>query len=64
LFSGHFILIEGAVITGGFPGSILIGGGMCFTFLKIKGLEIGQSLFDAESQDAAREIMELAKETG
>gem|GEM_PF-4393176 len=25
MFSGHFILIEGVVITGGFPGSILIG---------------------------------------
>jgi 3-phosphoglycerate kinase len=42
--------------------AILIGGGMCFTFLKIKGLGIGQSLFDAESQEAAREIMELSKQ--
>jgi hypothetical protein len=25
LFSGHFILMGGAVITGGFPGSIFIG---------------------------------------
>ncbi|MHC9539882.1 MAG: phosphoglycerate kinase [Vulcanimicrobiota bacterium] len=40
--------------------SILIGGGMAFTFLKVQGREIGKSLVD-EKEDLVREILEMAK---
>lgn len=40
---------------------LLIGGGMAFTFLKVSGHGIGTSLLD-EKQDAAGEILRLAKE--
>ena len=36
---------------------ILIGGGMAFTFLKSKGLEIGKSLLDEESIDFCTNIL-------
>ncbi len=36
---------------------ILIGGGMAFTFLKAKGLEIGKSLLDEESIDFCTKIL-------
>lgn len=39
---------------------LIIGGGMAFTFLKARGLEIGKSLLDAESLDFARELMDKA----
>jgi len=39
---------------------ILIGGGMMFTFLKAKGLNIGSSLCEEDRLDLARELMELA----
>lgn len=39
---------------------ILIGGGMMFTFLKAKGLNIGKSLCEEDRLDLARELMELA----
>ena len=35
---------------------ILIGGGMCFTFLKAKGIEVGNSLIDESSYDQVVEI--------
>ncbi len=38
--------------------AILIGGGMSFTFLKAKGLEIGKSLLDEESIDFCKEMLE------
>lgn len=41
--------------------TILIGGGMAFTFLKAQGLEIGNSLFDAERLEDAKQILEKAK---
>jgi len=44
--------------------SLLIGGGMAFTFLKALGKEIGKSLLDADSLDLARELMEKAKQAG
>jgi phosphoglycerate kinase len=36
---------------------ILIGGGMCFTFLKAKGVEVGKSLVDAESFEDVTQIV-------
>jgi len=41
--------------------SILIGGGMAFTFLKVQGNQIGKSLVD-EKEELAKEILEMAKE--
>lgn len=40
--------------------TLLIGGGMLFTFLKAKGLEIGKSLLDAEHLDYAKGVLEKA----
>ncbi len=39
---------------------ILIGGGMVFTFLKAKGLNIGSSLCEEDKLELAKELMELA----
>ncbi len=44
--------------------SLMIGGGMAFTFLKAQGYEIGASLFDEESYETARQILDKAKERG
>ena len=41
--------------------TILFGGGMVFTFLKIQGKEIGSSIIDTEGLNTAKEIIELAK---
>lgn len=41
--------------------ALLIGGGMAFTFLKVKGYNIGKSLLDEREKDA-EEIIELAKQ--
>ncbi|MGH2759255.1 MAG: phosphoglycerate kinase [Actinomycetota bacterium] len=38
--------------------TILIGGGMCFTFLEAMGLEVGRSLVDAERLDDVRRLLE------
>ena len=37
---------------------ILIGGGMAYTFLKAKGVEIGKSILDSESLDFAKQLLE------
>ena len=37
---------------------ILIGGGMAYTFMKAKGLEIGNSLVDMESLDYCKNLLE------
>ena len=42
--------------------SIIIGGGMVFTFLKAKGLEIGSSLIEEDKVDLAKEILKKAEE--
>uniref|UniRef100_A0A6A7GA14 Phosphoglycerate kinase n=3 Tax=Hirondellea gigas TaxID=1518452 RepID=A0A6A7GA14_9CRUS len=39
---------------------IIIGGGMMFTFLKAKGLNIGTSLCEDDRLDLAKELIELA----
>lgn len=44
--------------------TLLIGGGMCFTFLKAQGLGIGTSLCEDELLDTARTLMEKAPEKG
>jgi phosphoglycerate kinase len=36
---------------------LLIGGGMCFTFLKAQGHEVGQSLLEAEMVDTCRDLL-------
>jgi phosphoglycerate kinase len=44
--------------------ALFIGGGMSYTFLKVQGREIGQSLFDAESAATAQQILEEAAKSG
>jgi 3-phosphoglycerate kinase len=44
--------------------SLIIGGGMAYTFLKAMGYEIGTSLLDADSVELAKEIMAKAKAKG
>ncbi len=43
---------------------LLTGGGMCFTFLKAKGLKIGKSVCETEEIDHAREMLAKAEENG
>ena len=43
---------------------IIIGGGMAYTFLKIKGFEIGKSLFDEAGVDLAKSALAKAEEKG
>ena len=44
--------------------TLIIGGGMAYTFEKAMGGEIGNSLLDAERVDLAKEMMETAKAKG
>jgi len=44
--------------------TLLVGGGMAFTFLKAQGREIGKSLCEMDKLDVAKKIMEKAKLTG
>ncbi|MBR5800721.1 MAG: phosphoglycerate kinase [Lachnospiraceae bacterium] len=44
--------------------TLIIGGGMAFTFLKAKGYEIGNSLVDEEKIDYCKEMMAKAEELG
>jgi len=37
--------------------TLIIGGGMVYTFAKVMGYEIGQSLFDAEAFETAKSLM-------
>ncbi len=41
--------------------TLLLGGGMIFTFLEVHGLNIGNSLLDQGSLDVAREILEKSR---
>ncbi len=43
---------------------ILIGGGICFTFLKAKGYNIGKSLCETEKLDTAKTILKKTEELG
>jgi phosphoglycerate kinase len=44
--------------------TLIIGGGMAFTFLKAKGYEVGNSLVDLEKLDYCKEMMEKAEKLG
>ncbi len=42
--------------------TLIIGGGMTFTFLKVKGHSIGNSLFEENYMDTARELIKKAEQ--
>ena len=44
--------------------TLIIGGGMAYTFLKAQGYEIGKSLVDVEKLDYCREMVAKAQEKG
>ncbi len=44
--------------------TLIIGGGMAYTFLKAKGYEVGTSLVDDEKFDYCKEMMEKAEKLG
>ena len=44
--------------------TLIIGGGMAYTFLKAKGLEVGKSLVDDEKIDYCKEMMAKAEKLG
>ena len=44
--------------------TLIIGGGMAYTFLKAKGYEIGKSLVDESKIDYCKEMMEKAEKLG
>jgi phosphoglycerate kinase len=44
--------------------TILIGGGMAFTFLKVQGAEIGSSLYEEETRETAESILKKAESAG
>ncbi len=44
--------------------TLIIGGGMAYTFLKAQGHEVGNSLCENDQLDYAREMLELAKSRG
>ena len=44
--------------------TLIIGGGMCFTFLMAKGFEVGTSLKEEDWVERAREMLEQARERG
>ncbi len=43
---------------------LIIGGGMAYTFLKAKGMEIGKSLVDDTKIDEAKQVMQKAADKG
>ncbi len=44
--------------------TLIIGGGMAYTFLAAKGYGIGKSLFDAEKVDYCKDMMKKAEQKG
>ncbi len=44
--------------------TLIIGGGMAYTFLKAKGYEIGKSMLDESKIDYCKEMMEKAEKLG
>jgi phosphoglycerate kinase len=44
--------------------TLIIGGGMAYTFLKAKGCEVGTSLVDLEKVDYCKEMLEKAEKLG
>ncbi len=43
--------------------TLIIGGGMAYTFLKAKGYEIGKSLFEEEYLETAKKLVDQAKKS-
>ncbi|MEP7019923.1 MAG: phosphoglycerate kinase [Pseudonocardiales bacterium] len=43
---------------------LLVGGGMCFTFLAAQGHEVGDSLLEADQVDACRDLLEVKSADG
>jgi phosphoglycerate kinase len=52
-----------AVIESVLPGvdSLLVGGGMCFTFLAARGCSVGESLLEADQLDNCRSLLDTGK---
>ncbi len=44
--------------------SIIVGGGMAYTFLKAQGINVGNSKLEKDKVDLSRELMEQAKKAG
>ena len=44
--------------------TLMIGGGMAYTFFKAQGLEVGNSICEMDKLDLAKEAMEKAKQKG
>ncbi|MBR0600259.1 phosphoglycerate kinase [Sinanaerobacter chloroacetimidivorans] len=44
--------------------TLIVGGGMMFTFLKAKGFEIGKSILEADKVDLAADLLKKAEEKG
>ncbi len=44
--------------------TLIIGGGMAYTFLKAQGYEIGTSLLEADKIDLAKDLLKKAKDKG
>jgi phosphoglycerate kinase len=44
--------------------TLIIGGGMAYTFFKAKGYEVGKSLLEEDKVELASELMEQAKDKG
>ena len=44
--------------------TLIVGGGMCFTFLVAKGVDVGRSLVETEWIEPAKRMLEKAKERG
>ena len=44
--------------------TLIIGGGMAYTFLKAQGYEVGKSLVDDEKLGYCKDMIEKAKESG
>jgi len=44
--------------------SLILGGGLAFTFIKAKGIPVGNSLVEDSMVDTAKEILEYANEHG
>jgi phosphoglycerate kinase len=44
--------------------TLIVGGGMCFTFLVAKGVDVGRSLVETEWIEPAKRMLQKAKERG
>ena len=44
--------------------SLIIGGGMAYTFLKVQGKKIGKSLFEEDFMDTAKNLLDKAEKQG